>query len=203
MMSNDTMKKLLNYCEKSSPSLNKSLKNRFDHYIYNNQNISHNNLEETDLQIYLFFNFQKHFPDCTQVILHEQELIEGRTDLGKLDYLFLTKKCHIMIVETKLIDDERTGKQIRTNRNKKRNKVRKQVKNWKKSLSSHYEIPEKHIHCGIFTNDDFYHKMPSPDIIEETISNDDLIQWFKKENRFLKKVRRRVSLYWKENVIKK
>ncbi|MGQ4649112.1 hypothetical protein [Lyngbya aestuarii] len=106
------------------------------------------------LQAFLFFNSDKFFPSCIDVVLFEQSPDGlGNTHFGKCDFIYTTEKDTLFLIETKFINTRIGGKTARNTRNSQRNKVFEQVISLKQKLSQFWEIPEELLDCGVFTTD--------------------------------------------------
>lgn len=109
--------------------------------------------KELLLQAYLYFHVQTLFPDCRQLLLFEQSLVQNRTDLGKRDLVYLTHHGSLFFIETKYIDTEVTGKNKRSRRTSHRKKVLAQALEVKEQLLQHWQIEPELCQCGVFTTD--------------------------------------------------
>ncbi|MHA1983723.1 MAG: hypothetical protein ACW967_05180 [Candidatus Hodarchaeales archaeon] len=142
------MNKFVRYCISLNPDLDNQLKD-----FFHRQSLSRLGPCEFTIGFYLFYNYKELFPNCKKVLLYEKELILNRTDKGKLDFAFLTHDNKILLIETKFINHEESGKTAKNRRNKKRQKVIDQVKRWKNVLMNSYLVPSEEILCGVFTTD--------------------------------------------------
>ncbi|MCL1463152.1 hypothetical protein [Argonema galeatum] len=110
--------------------------------------------KELLLQAFLFFNVQKYFTSCKELILFEQSPdVLGNTHLGKCDLVYLTDRDSLFVIETKYIDTQATGDTAKKRRNKQRNQVINQVIDFRDKLSIYWQIPIKQLRCGVFTTD--------------------------------------------------
>ncbi|OLS23923.1 MAG: hypothetical protein HeimC3_22660 [Candidatus Heimdallarchaeota archaeon LC_3] len=65
----------------------------------------------------------------------------------------MTNDNKVMLIETKFINHEKSGKTAKNRRNKKHQKVIDQVKCWKDVLITRYQVPSEHVICSVFTTD--------------------------------------------------
>ena len=134
--------------------------------------------KELLLQAYLFLNIDKIFPLCSELLLFEKSPIADYTDLGKCDFVYLTKINKLFIIETKFIDTEATGATERKRRNKHRNKVFEQVITLKKRFSHYWNICPEYLECGVFTTDQEVNwRGDDVNVISKSISIDELEKW--------------------------
>jgi len=135
--------------------------------------------KELLLQAFLFFNIQKYFPSCKELILFEESPdILGNTHLGKCDLVYLTERDSLFLIETKYIDTQATGDTAKKRRNKHRNKVINQVIEFRNKLNEYWHIPIKQLICGVFTTD----SQPNfrgfgSDVVTKSVSILDLKEW--------------------------
>ncbi|NEP32584.1 MULTISPECIES: hypothetical protein [unclassified Moorena] len=173
-MDTSQIDKFVSYCQGEQPQSEEDMRRFFIGVIgfpYD---------KELLLQAYLFFNINSLFPTCSQLILFEKALIQDYTNLGKVDFVYLSKNKKIFLIETKYIDTEATVKHERTRRNKHRNKVVEQVIDWKYKLRDYWNISTNQINCGVFTTDpQVGDRARSTDIIAKSISIYELERWQK------------------------
>ena len=111
-------------------------------------------IPERMLQTYLFFNIESFFPDCKELLLYERPLVDRKsTNLGRLDFAFLTSENKIRLIETKVIDTESSGRTASCRRRRHRQKLAEQVLRGKRLLSYCFQIPLNLIECSVFTTD--------------------------------------------------
>jgi len=162
----------------------------FKDYVHSRKRDNLRYLSEMDLQAYLYLNLKKIFPECVKLILFERPLIDKTSsDAGCYDFVFLTDKGKIKLIETKYLDLESSGSTASSRRSNHRKKAIQQVLRGKDQLISVFGIPEKSIDCAIFTNDYQFSlrlsKTPESAIEGKFVFTDDLREWLKK-NRFSK-----------------
>jgi hypothetical protein len=112
-----------------------------------------------------------------RLLLYEQPIYRNRTDIGKVDLVFLARNKQILLVETKYIDFNRTGRTAKTKRTKNRNKVIEQSLRLRESLHHYHGIPKRSIICGIFTNDGNLQVHPSLKILVRSVEHRDFLKW--------------------------
>ncbi len=111
-------------------------------------------ISEKDLQLYLYLNIKQIFPECEELILYERPLFDRySTNAGRYDFVFLTKKKKLKLIETKVIDTEYTGTTAQARRRRHRRKVIAQVLRGKYQLYYFFNIPKSKIECAIVTTD--------------------------------------------------
>ncbi len=89
------------------------------------------------------------------MLLFEKSPISDYTDLGKCDFVFLTFKGSLFLIETKFIDTEATGATERKRRNKHRNKVFEQVITLKGRFSEYWNMRLDQLECGDHSSEKF------------------------------------------------
>ncbi|BAY60421.1 hypothetical protein NIES22_04800 [Calothrix brevissima NIES-22] len=146
MIVND-LHKFVSYCKRVQPQTYEDIKKFFEGVIVFPYD------KELLLQAYLFLNIKTLFPSCTELLLFEKSPIADYTDLGKCDFVYLTNRGNILLIETKFIDTEATGATERKRRNKHRNKVFEQVITLKSRFSEYWHIRNEQLECGVFTTD--------------------------------------------------
>ena len=162
------------YCQRKQPQIEEELRRFFRGVI----GLSYD--KEILLQAYLFFNIKSLFPNCSQLIMFEQAIIKDYTNLGKVNFVYLSKDNDLVLIKTKYINTEATGKHERTRRNKHRNKVLEQVIAWKEQFRDYWKLSINQIHCGVFTTDtQVSDRAKSTDIIAKSISTSELERWQK------------------------
>lgn len=173
-MDTSQIDKFVSYCQREQPQSEEDIRRFFLGVI------SFPYDTELLLQAYLFFNIKSLFPNCSKLLLFEKALIQDYTNLGKVDFVYLSKNNGLFLIETKYIDTEATGKHERTRRNKHRNKVVEQVIDWKDKLRDYWNLSTNQIHCGVFTTDpQLGDRARSTDIIAKSISIYELERWQK------------------------
>lgn len=144
--------------------------------------------KELLLQAYLFLNLSKLFPSCSELLLFEKSPIADYTDLGKCDFVYLTNRGNLFLIETKFIDTEATGATERKRRNKHRNKVFDQVITLKSRFSEYWNIRNDQLECGVFTTDpEIDWRGNDANVITKSITIDNLEEWrvnYSKYNQF-------------------
>ncbi|NEP52664.1 MAG: hypothetical protein F6K65_29220 [Moorea sp. SIO3C2] len=162
------------YCQRRQPQIEEEMRHLFRGVI----GLSYD--KEILLQAYLFFNIKSLFPNCSKLILFEQAIIKDYTNLGKVNFVYLSKDNDLVLIKTKYINTEATGKHERTRRNKHRNKVLEQVIAWKEQFRDYWKLSTNQIHCGVFTTDpQVGDRAKSTDIIAKSISTSELERWQK------------------------
>jgi len=101
----------------------------------------------------LVMNSPELLPDYPFVLGDEWEAEPNRGEQGKGDLIFSNGEGRFAVVEVKWIDLVRTGKTVRTGRNKDRNKVREQAEKYRDILAAKLG-PDCHVEGYYFTNED-------------------------------------------------
>lgn len=109
--------------------------------------------KELLLQAYLYLNIHQIFPECQELLLFEKPPVKSRTDLGKCDFVYLTNKSNLFLIETKYIDTQATGQTARGIRNRHRQKVFKQAIALRNAFSQYHNLPIDLFQSGVFTTD--------------------------------------------------
>ena len=135
---------------------------------------------EKSLQLYLLLHIEQYFPDVTRLLMYEEAIIHNRTDLGKVDFVFLTNNMKILLVETKYLDFSKTGSTAKVKRTKSRNKVLEQVLQLKKSIVEFWGLPKTIVRCGVFTNDKNLQFHPSLGVTTRFVEYGDFLTWIQK-----------------------
>lgn len=168
----DNLNKFILYCRKIQPQSQDNIKRFFEGVVgfpYD---------KELLLQSYLFLNIKKLFPFCKELLLFEKSPVGDYTDLGKCDFVYLTDKESLFLIETKYIDTDATGATERKRRNKHRNKVFEQVLVLKDTFNKAWNIPINQLECGIFTTDsDLVSRGYGLKVVAKSIGIDTLEQW--------------------------
>ncbi|MBH8551038.1 hypothetical protein I8751_01250 [Nostocaceae cyanobacterium CENA357] len=176
MITND-LYQFVSYCKKIQPQTQQDIKQFFEGVIvfpYDNELL---------LQAYLFLNIKSLFPSCCELLLFEKSPIADYTDLGKCDFVYLTFKGSLFLIETKFIDTEATGATERKRRNKHRNKVFDQVITLKSRFSEYWDINLEQLECGVFTTDsEVEWRGNGVNVITQSISINNLERWRKNYN---------------------
>jgi hypothetical protein len=127
--------------------------------------------DELLLQAYLFFNIKQFFPQCTELLLFEKAPDGSHTDEGKCDFVYLTSKNTILIIETKHIDLETSGDTAQTRRTKKRKKVFEQAIQLQKQFAERHRLPIEIVNCAVFTNDSLLTQRPEASMVPTGSTN--------------------------------
>ena len=148
-------------------------------------------ISERMLQTYLFLNIREIFPECKELILFERPLIDRKSvNVGLCDFVFLTHKNKLMLIETKVMNDETSGSTARTLRSMRRRKVVQQVLRGKSQLNRWFNIPKRKIVCAIVTTDLVIHRRMKVhseyNIKSAYVSLSEIRDWFKDEVKYEK-----------------
>ncbi|BAY93602.1 MULTISPECIES: hypothetical protein [unclassified Tolypothrix] len=174
--------KFVSYCRKIQPQTQEDIKKFFEGVLFFPYD------KELLLQAYLFLNLSKLFPSCSELLLFEKSPIADYTDLGKCDFVYLTNRGNLFLIETKFIDTEATGATERKRRNKHRNKVFDQVITLKSRFSEYWNIRNDQLECGVFTTDpEIDWRGNDANVITKSITIDNLEEWrvnYSKYNQF-------------------
>ncbi|MEH2064747.1 MAG: hypothetical protein V7K50_21235 [Nostoc sp.] len=166
--------RFVSYCKKIQPQTHEDIQKFFEGVILFPYD------KELLLQAYLFLNIKELFPSCAELLLFEKSPISDYTDLGKCDFVFLTFKGSLFLIETKFIDTEATGATERKRRNKHRNKVFEQVITLKGRFSEYWNMRLDQLECGVFTTDsEVAWRGNGVNVISKSISIDQLEKWRK------------------------
>lgn len=166
------LNKFVSYCKTIQPQTQEDIKKFFEGVILFPYD------KELLLQAYLFLNLKTLFPSCSELLLFEKSPIADYTDLGKCDFLYLTNKGNLFIIETKFIDTEATGATERKRRNKHRNKVFEQVITLKSRFSEYWNLNSEQLECGVFTTDPEVHWRGNGfNVVTKCISIEHLEAW--------------------------
>jgi hypothetical protein len=181
----DILAKFILACKKSQAGRQSSFKQEFQEIILSPPD------PETLLQAFLFFNADLFFPECTDLLMYEQTPnLSNQTQLGKCDFVCLTKRERVIIIETKFIDYNDCGSTARKRRNKHQNKVINQVLGFRSKISEYWSIPIEIIDCGVFTTKDLSRRGEYNSVIAKHISIDALNIWQQEEkNKIEEKVK--------------
>ncbi|QSJ19628.1 hypothetical protein JYQ62_13455 [Nostoc sp. UHCC 0702] len=173
MIAND-LYQFVSYCKKIQPQTQEDIKQFFEGVLlfpYDNELL---------LQAYLFLNIKSLFPSCHELLLFEKSPIADYTDLGKCDFVYLTSKGNLFLIETKFIDTVAKGATERKRRNKHRNKVFEQVITLKSRFSEYWDIRLEQLECGVFTTDaEVDWRGNGVNVVTKSISIDHLEKWRK------------------------
>ncbi|MDB9529598.1 hypothetical protein PN498_26645 [Oscillatoria sp. CS-180] len=101
----------------------------------------------------LVMNSPELLPDYAFIIDDEWEAEQNRGEQGKGDLIFTNGEGCFAVVEVKWIDLERTGKQVRTRRNEKRQNVTAQAERYRNVLATKLGS-NFHVEGYYFTSDD-------------------------------------------------
>lgn len=177
-VSMDTLAKFILACKKSQTGRESSFKQEFQKIILFPPD------RETLLQAFLFFNADLFFPECNALLMYEQTPdLSNQTQLGKCDFVCLTKRERVMIIENKFIDYNNCGSTARKRRNKHQNKVINQVLDFRGKLSESWSIPMEIIDCGVFTTKDLSDRGEYNSVIAKHISIEELNIWQQEEKK--------------------
>ena len=135
--------------------------------------------KELLLQAFVYLNIARYLPTCDRLLLFEKSPDLGnRTDLGKCDFVYLTKQQTLFLIETKYIDLSAHGTTAQRRRTKKRKDVLEQVGKLKTFLSENWSIPMNCLECAVFTTDpSLVSRGAENGILTEFVSIDDLFEW--------------------------
>ncbi|MCG9893393.1 MAG: hypothetical protein MH252_20260 [Thermosynechococcaceae cyanobacterium MS004] len=135
--------------------------------------------KELLLQAFVFLNIERYLPDCDRLLLFEKSPDLGnRTDLGKCDFVYLTHRQTLCLIETKYIDLDAHGTTAQRRRTKKRKEVLAQVEKLRQFLSAHWQIPVAHFEGIVFTTDpSLAAREAAQGITTEFVSIDALFAW--------------------------
>ena len=123
-------------------------------------------------------NIKTIFPLCIDLLLFEKAPIKDYTNEGKCDFVYLTSKNSLFLIETKFIDTEATGATERKRRNKHRNKVFEQVITLKSRFSEYWNIKLDQLECAVFTTDsEVAWRGTGVNVVTKSISMDKLKYW--------------------------
>ncbi|MGB3492427.1 MAG: hypothetical protein WBA57_06855 [Elainellaceae cyanobacterium] len=139
--------KFITYCRTAQPHPVNAIERFFEGVVgfpYDNELL---------LQAYLFLKIHDIFPDCRDLLLFEKPPYGDFTNVGKCDFVYLTKHQRVVLIETKYIDTRATGDTERKRRNKHRNKVIDQVSRLKETFCDYWKFDPSHIECAVFTTD--------------------------------------------------
>ncbi len=171
MIAND-LYKFVSYCKKIQPQTQEDIKKFFEGVIVFPYD------KELLLQAYLFLNLRNLFPSCSELLLFEKSPIADYTDLGKCDFVYLTRQGSLFLIETKFIDTQATGATERKRRNKHRNKVFEQVITLKSRFSQYWNITSEELECGVFTTDpELDWRGNDVNVVTKSISIEYLEEW--------------------------
>jgi hypothetical protein len=135
--------------------------------------------KELLLQAFVHFNLERYLPDCERLLLFEKSPDLGnRTDLGKCDFVYLTKRQTLFLIETKYIDLDAHGTTAQRRRTKKRKDVLEQVEKLKLFFSQYWQIPVERFEGAVFTTDpSLAARGTEQGITTEFVSIDALFAW--------------------------
>ena len=176
----DHLHHFIQSCKKLQPQSQQDIKHFFESVVF----FPYDN--ELLLQAFLFLNVHDYFPDCKDLLLFEKSPQgDQNTDLGKCDFVFSTMNKRIVLIETKFIDTENTGKTQITKRKNHRKKVFQQVSDLREKFSQRWSIPIGIFDCCVFTTEDLSHREEAKNIQTKHISIGNLKQWQKNMKIFL------------------
>ncbi len=101
---------------------------------------------EEDLQGYFLLNTSTLCEKCKYLLLFEEEIIEGKSNLGKPDMVFINDVPEIICVETKKIG---SGKKARV----KRRKIEYQIDKYQEIMANRSGLPDESVYGIMFTDD--------------------------------------------------
>ena len=111
-------------------------------------------------------------------MVYQKSPIADYTDLGKCDFVYLTNRGNLFLIETKFIDTQATGATERKRRNKHRNKVFEQVITLKSRFSEYWNLTHDQLECGVFTTDpDVDWRGNGVNVITRTVTIENLEKW--------------------------
>ncbi|HLP92306.1 MAG TPA: hypothetical protein VK184_27405 [Nostocaceae cyanobacterium] len=177
-MAASTVCQFVSYCKRIQPQSQEDIKKFFEGVISFPYN------QELLLQAYLFLNIKTLFPICEELLLFEKSPIADYTDLGKCDFVYLTNKNSLFLIETKFIDTEAKGATERKRRNKHRNKVFEQVITLKSRFAEYWNIELEQLECAVFTTDaEVDWRGNGTNVLTRWVSITNLEQWRKNYSR--------------------
>jgi len=134
--------------------------------------------QELLLQAFLYLNVRTYFPACQEMLLFEAAPnLNGHTNQGKCDFVFLTQHDKLLLIETKFISDD-PGDTKRTRRTKQRKQVMNQVQTLKTQFCQHWDLAADRIDGAIFTTDSSLEERSRKEGIDAMfISVSDLKEW--------------------------
>ncbi len=135
--------------------------------------------KELLLQAFIYFNIERYLPDCDRLLLFEKSPDLGnRTDLGKCDFVYLTARQTLCLIETKYIDLDAHGTTAQRRRTKKRKDVLEQVDKLKLFFCEHWQIPLKCVEGAVVTTDpSLAARGTEQGILAECVSIETLFAW--------------------------
>jgi hypothetical protein len=135
--------------------------------------------KELLLQAFVYFNIERYLPDCDRLLLFEKSPDLGnRTDLGKCDFVYLTTRQTLCLIETKYIDLDAHGTTAQRRRTKKRKDVLEQVDKLKLFFGEHWQIPLERFEGAVVTTDpSLAARGKEQGIMAEFVSIETLFTW--------------------------
>jgi hypothetical protein len=135
--------------------------------------------KELLLQAFVYLNIERYLPTYERLLLFEKSPDLGnRTDLGKCDFVYLTKRQTLCLIETKYIDLVAQGTTAQRRRTKKRKDVLAQVGKLKTYLSEHWQIPIERFECAVVTTDpSLASRSIEQGVVSEFVSISALFAW--------------------------
>jgi hypothetical protein len=135
--------------------------------------------KELLLQAFVYFNIERYLQDCDRLLLFEKSPDLGnRTDLGKCDFVYLTSRQTLCLIETKYIDLDAHGTTAQRRRTKKRKDVLGQVDKLKLFFCGHWQIPLKRVEGAVVTTDpSLAARGTEQGILAECVSIETLFAW--------------------------
>lgn len=133
--------------------------------------------DELLLQAFLFLNLSDYFPHCDELLLFEKSPNGENTDQGKCDFVYLSKHDRLVLIETKFINTQETGRTHRTRRTNKRGKVFQQAIELRQKFSDRWQISPDQIDCCVFATEDLTHREEAKAIDTQFVSIAALNQW--------------------------
>ncbi|MEM7771756.1 MAG: hypothetical protein AAGA75_22670 [Cyanobacteria bacterium P01_E01_bin.6] len=170
------LSKFLEYCRECQPHSSERIQRFFEGVVCFPYD------QELLLQAYLYLNMSQLFGDCDRLLLFEKPPYGEYTNIGKCDFVYLTKDEHILLIETKYIDTSASGDTERKRRNKHRNKVINQVQSLTQTFCDYWEFRPDQIEGAVFTTDpSIASRSDKANIQSRCITTQALYEW---QNRF-------------------
>ncbi|MEB3210121.1 MAG: hypothetical protein VKL39_02145 [Leptolyngbyaceae bacterium] len=168
----ESLSRFIGYCQTCQPYSNALIQRFFEGVVcfpYDHELL---------LQAYLYLNICQIFEHCDRLLLFEKPPYGDYTNVGKCDFVYLTKAQTILLIETKYIDTTASGDTERKRRNKHRNKVINQVQTLTQTFCDHWEFQPEQIERAVFTTDpSIEQRSDRVNIISRYVSVEDLQHW--------------------------
>jgi hypothetical protein len=142
-----SLSRFLNYCQTCQPYPHERIQRFFEGVACFPFD------QELLLQAYLYLNIHHVFDHCDRLLLFEKPPYGEYTNVGKCDFVYLTRDHRILLIETKYIDTTASGDTERKRRNKHRNKVISQVQTLTQTFCDHWQFQVDQIEKAVFTTD--------------------------------------------------